>query len=91
MQAVFNEYINYLETERNSSPYTVRNYTTDLLDFFQFIKNKGIGSLKEVDKHTLRSYLSYLMDQGVPVNGPHDLRSIRDSAPVVVECKLVFA
>jgi len=64
MQEVFNKYINYLEAERNASPYTVRNYTTDLLHFFQFLKAKGVDSLKEVDKHVLRDYLSYVMEQG---------------------------
>jgi len=64
MQQVFNKYINYLEVERNASPYTVRNYTTDLLNFFQFLKDKEIGSLKEVDRHTLRDYLSHLMEKG---------------------------
>ncbi len=54
----------YLEVERNASPYTVRNYTTDLLGFFQFLKAKGIDSLKEVDRHTLRDYLSHLMEKG---------------------------
>jgi len=65
VQAVFNRYISYLELERNASPYTVRNYTTDLLGFFQFIKEKGIESLKEVDKHILRDYLAYLMQRGI--------------------------
>jgi len=64
MQEVFNKYINYLEVERNVSPYTVRNYTTDLLGFFAFLRTKGIGSLKEVDRHVLRDYLSHLMEQG---------------------------
>jgi len=64
MQEVFNKYIDYLEAERNASPYTVRNYTTDLLGFFQFLRAKGIGSLKEVDRHVLRDYLSQLMEQG---------------------------
>ncbi|MFC1897161.1 tyrosine recombinase XerC [Chloroflexota bacterium] len=64
MQAVFNKYLNYLEVERNASPYTVRNYTTDLLDFFQFLRDKEIDSLKEVDRHTLRDYLSHLMEKG---------------------------
>jgi len=63
MQEVFNRYINYLEAERNASPYTVRNYKNDLLDFFQFIKDRGVGSLKEVDRHVLRDYLSHLMEQ----------------------------
>ncbi len=65
MQEVFNKYINYLEVERNASPYTVRNYTTDLLGFFQFVKDKGIDSLKEVDKRDYRDYLSHLMERGI--------------------------
>ena len=64
MQEVFNKYINYLEAERNASPYTVRNYTSDLLGFFQFLRLKRVDSLKEVDKHTLRDYLSHLVGQG---------------------------
>ena len=74
MQEVFNKYINYLEAERGASPYTVRNYTNDLLGnyargtergFFQFLRQKKINSLEEVDKHVLRDYISWLMDQGV--------------------------
>ena len=65
MQQVLNKYINYLEAERNASPYTVRNYTTDLLDFFQFLRGKDIDSLKEVDRHILRDYLSHLMERGL--------------------------
>jgi len=64
VQEIFNRYINYLEAERNASPYTVRNYTTDLLGFFQFLRTKGIGSLQVVDRHTLRDYLSHLTEQG---------------------------
>ncbi len=64
MQEIFDKYISYLEVERNASPYTVRNYTTDLLDFFQFLSDKRVSSLKEVDRHTLRDYLSHLMEQG---------------------------
>ncbi|MFC1592650.1 site-specific tyrosine recombinase/integron integrase [Candidatus Omnitrophota bacterium] len=74
MQEVFNKYINYLEAERNASPYTVRNYTTDLLGnylrgsekgFFQYLRLKEITSLGEVDKYVLRDYISWLMEQGV--------------------------
>lgn len=64
MQEVFNKYINYLAVERNASAYTVRNYTTDLLHFFQFLREKRISSLKEVDKHVLRDYLARLMEAG---------------------------
>ena len=63
MQETFNNYINYLTAEKNASPYTVRNYTNDLLDFFDFLRAKKITSLKEVDRHTLRGYLSHLVEQ----------------------------
>ena len=71
MQGIFNKYINYLEVERNASPYTVRNYTTDLLGskkikgFFAFLQEKGLSSLDEVDRSVMRDYLVYLAEQGV--------------------------
>jgi integrase/recombinase XerC len=64
MQEIISRYRNYLEAERNASPYTVRNYITDLVDFLQFLKSQQISSLKEVDKHSLRNYLSQLLDRG---------------------------
>ncbi len=64
MQEVFNRYIDYLKAERNASRYTVRNYTTDLIDFVNFLKTKGLVSLEDVSKDTLREYLGYLMDNG---------------------------
>ena len=64
MKQIFNQYVKYLEAERNASPYTIRNYTTDLLDFFSFLRSQKIGSLHEVDKQVVRDYLSYLLEQG---------------------------
>jgi integrase/recombinase XerC len=64
MQEVFNKYIAYLEAEKNASAYTVRNYTNDLLEFFDFARGQGIRSLKDVNKQTLRAYLSHLMGCG---------------------------
>lgn len=74
MQEVFNRYINYLEAECNASPYTVRNYSSDLVGnykrgsekgFFQFLRLKQIDSLEKVDKQVLRDYLAYLAEQGI--------------------------
>ena len=65
MQEIFNEYINYLKAERNASPYTVRNYTTDLRDFFQLLSAKEVSSLRAVDRHVLRDYLAWLMERGI--------------------------
>ncbi len=64
MQEIFNRYINYLEAERNASPYTVRNYKTDLLDFFHFLRLKKIDSLDKADRHVMRDYLAHLMERG---------------------------
>lgn len=64
MQDVFIKYRNYLEVEKNVSPYTVRNYTTDLVDFFDFLRRQRIASLKDIDRNVLRDYLSDLMGRG---------------------------
>ena len=64
MQDVFIKYRNYLEVEKNVSPYTVRNYTTDLVDFFDFLRRQAVGSLKDIDRNVLRDYLSDLMGRG---------------------------
>lgn len=92
MQEVFNKYINYLEAERNASAYTVRNYTTDLLHFFQFLRDKRIDSLKEVDRHVLRDYLSRLMEQGfVKASIARKLSAIRSFYRYLLREKIVSA
>ncbi len=71
MQEVFNKYINYQRAEPNASPYTVRNYTTDLIGsknikgFFSFLADRGIKSLDEVNRLALRDYMGYLVEQRV--------------------------
>ena len=64
MREVFSKYLAYLEAERNVSPYTRRNYTNDLMEFFGFVTRQGIDSFKDVNKLTLRSYLAHLMERG---------------------------
>ena len=73
-KGLFDQYLHHLEVERSASPYTIRNYRNDLLGnylrgsekgFFQFLKHKGVMTLKEVDKHTLRDYIAWLMAQGI--------------------------
>jgi len=74
MQEIFDRYIGYLQAERNASNYTVRNYTNDLLGnyqrgtekgFFQFLRARNIDSLEKVDRHVMRDYTSWLMQQGI--------------------------
>ncbi len=61
---IFQRYRDYLTAERNVSTYTLRNYTRDLLEFFSFVSESGIDTLKKVDKQTLRAYLAELMRKG---------------------------
>lgn len=78
MQNIFNRYINYLEAEHNASRYTIRNYTSDLVDFFSFLKSQNIVSLNEVDKKLIRNYLSFLLEQGfVKISIARKLSAIR--------------
>jgi len=74
VQEVFNRYLDYLKAECNASRYTLRNYESDLKGtfkrgagkgFFQFLLLQQIRDFRDVDKQTLRDYLTWLMEQGV--------------------------
>jgi tyrosine recombinase XerC len=74
MQRALDRYEDYLKAERNASRYTVRNYLHDLLGgqkpdsqkgFFQFLRQKKITSLEDVDRQVVRDYIAWLMEQGV--------------------------
>jgi tyrosine recombinase XerC len=65
LEELLDKYIIYLKAERNFSPFTVRNYSSDILGFFDFLKRDGIESLGGVDHLTVRRYLSWLLGKGV--------------------------
>ncbi len=62
LDRLLEEYHRYLEAERNFSKYTVRNYTTDVLDFLQFLQAQG-RSLQEVDHVVIRAWLGELLER----------------------------
>ncbi len=57
-------YVDHLRGERNLSPYTVRNYRSDVNEFLGFVKERGIETPDRVDRNTLRAYLAWLERQG---------------------------
>lgn len=61
------KFLDHLQFERHVSPYTVRNYSGDLQDLFTFLRNNGIDSPLEVDKHNLRQYLSDLSKRKIVI------------------------
>jgi integrase/recombinase XerC len=74
VREIFNRYLDYLKAERNASAYTLRNYGTDLIGthkrgagkgFFQFLVLRKIRDFREVDKETIRDYLSWLVVQNI--------------------------
>lgn len=62
MQQLLEKYVAFLQVERSASPFTIRNYITDIKDFLDFLRTQRIGSLEEVDHKLMRRYLAWLMD-----------------------------
>ena len=60
MELYLDKFILYLEGERNLSPYTVRNYRTDLIPYFDFLEDNDIYDLGDVDRNVLRKYVAWL-------------------------------
>ena len=82
MEQYLKKFIQYLEGERNLSPYTVRNYRTDLLPYFDFLEDNGIHDLADVDRNVLRQYVAWLTTErsirvtNETVKHGHDVRSV---------------
>ena len=57
MKRYIDKFIRYLRIEKEASVHTIRNYTTDLSVFAEFLKDKKI---EEVDYLTLRKFLAYI-------------------------------
>jgi integrase/recombinase XerC len=64
IEELLEAYVRYLVAEKNLSPYTLRNYRTDLGDFFKHLDDRGIDPLC-ADRQVMRQYLVGLRDRGV--------------------------
>ncbi|MFQ5934000.1 MAG: site-specific tyrosine recombinase/integron integrase [Dehalococcoidia bacterium] len=54
------KFIDHLKGERHLSPYTVRNYETDLNPFFEFLQAEGVQNPRFVDRRMIRRYVAWL-------------------------------
>jgi integrase/recombinase XerC len=62
--AKINSFLEYMRLARLASDHTLRAYSIDLASFFSFLeKKKSTSSLEEIDKWTIRGYLSLLFEQ----------------------------
>ncbi len=66
MKKHIDNFLEFLQVEKNASPHTLRNYSSDLKQFFNFLIDNKIGlknrsiNLQKIDNLTFRSYLSSL-------------------------------
>jgi len=64
-RVLLESFIQFLKAEKNASPHTVKAYTHDLEEFFGFVNQKSFSSLRDIDRLTIRSYLSYLREKNL--------------------------
>lgn len=57
------EFLEYLEYQKNYSKYTLINYQKDIETFYVFLREKNIKNIKKIDYKTLRNYLEYLYEK----------------------------
>ena len=63
MKDLLDKYIRHLDVERGLSRYTVRNYSTDIQGFLDFLGRNGVSSLENVDRSIMRRYLGLLHER----------------------------
>ena len=64
MQEQLERYIKYLSVEKNASEYTIRNYRTEIEQFFGFLEQEGVQDWAGVNRQNLRRYLAWLQSNG---------------------------
>lgn len=64
-EEILEAYLRTLLAEKNLSPYTLRNYRSDTLDFFRWMREGERAEPLEVDRASFRRYLGHLRDSGV--------------------------
>lgn len=78
MRDALNRYIIYLQAERNASPYTVRNYRSEISQFIDYAQAHGVDAWPQVNKHLVRRWLAELHAGGyVPASIARRLSEVR--------------
>jgi integrase/recombinase XerC len=60
MDTLLDRFLVHMRAARNASPYTIKNYRTDIGQFLDYCKEHGVDTLKQVDRALLRDYLAEL-------------------------------
>jgi integrase/recombinase XerC len=59
MQELLDRFLSHMEAQ-NASPYTVKNYGSDVGQFLDYCREQRVGSLERIDRSLLRNYLAEL-------------------------------
>ena len=62
MRKELDQYLNFLEHEKNASPHTISSYRRDLLQLAQYTEERSM-KLKEIDNVALRGFLAILHEK----------------------------
>lgn len=65
MQAALERFLLYLQAERGASPYTLRNYGSEIRQFIDFAHAKNVRRWADVDVGIIRAWLASLHYQGL--------------------------
>jgi len=68
MQALLNEFLNYLSVERGLSKNTISSYRTDLVSFISRMEKMGVKDIDRVKRQDITSHMLYLKDKGISSN-----------------------
>ena len=63
MQSYIQQFMRYVQLEKNFSLHTVREYEIDLQHFLAFLQSEGVQSLQEVEYLHARLYVTKLYDE----------------------------
>jgi len=64
MEGQLELYITHLDVEKDASPYTLRNYSHEIGQFLDFLKDEGIDTWDDVGRQVLRRYILWLRKEG---------------------------
>ena len=77
MQKYIDDFIKHLKYERNASDHTLRNYESDLVQFYDHIAppdNKGFRrevDVRDIDHLTIREYMASLYEKNKKKSSIH--------------------
>lgn len=60
MDEQLDRFLDYLRLERNASPYTIKNYGSEIREFLEFAKGEGVQGWPDITVSLIRRYLLWL-------------------------------